>query len=47
MAEYGRDILRGAACEQMATLLVDICGFSGYKAVKGTTMPFSPAMRPL
>lgn len=43
MAEYGRGLLFGAACEQMATLLVDICGFSANMAVYGIAMPISPA----
>lgn len=48
MDMYRRNILLGAACEQMATLLIDICGFSsGDMAVKGITMPISPASIPL
>lgn len=48
MAEYGRNILKGAACKQMATLLDCVCGFIGGKlAVKGITMPFLPACRSL
>ena len=48
MAEYGRNILKGAACEQMATLLDCVCGFFGGKlAVKGIAMPFWPACRSL
>lgn len=46
MAEYGRDILVGAACVQMATVLVDICGFSADKAVYGIAMPISSAGAP-
>ena len=48
MAEYGRNILKGAACKQMATLLDCVCGFFGGKlAVKGIAMPFWPACRSL
>ncbi len=48
MDVYGRNILIGAACEQMATLLIDICGFSsGDMAFNGITMPISPASIPL
>ncbi len=47
MAEYGRDILVGAACAQMATLLVDICGFSADMAVYGIAMPISSPKAPL
>lgn len=47
MAEYGRNILKGAACEQMATLLDCVCGFFGKLAVKGIAMPFWPACRSL
>ena len=46
MAEYGRDILVGAACAQMATLLVDICGFSADMAVYGIAMPISSPKAP-
>ena len=47
MAEYGRDILVGAACVQMATVLVDICGFSADKAAAyGIAMPISSAGAP-
>ena len=46
VAEYGRDILVGAACVQMATVLVDICGFSADKAVYGIAMPISSAGAP-
>ena len=48
MAEYGRNILKGAACKQMATLLDCVCGFFGGKlAVKGIAMPVWPACRSL
>lgn len=43
VAQYSCGMLFGAACTEMRTLLVDICGFSGRMDVYGIAMPFSPA----